>query len=75
MIAIIKYNAGNIRSVQNALNRLDCASIITDDPELAIKLIDSWKMIMIPYILKDIVLAFLAASLGRYIPILRKMVE
>lgn len=33
MIAIIKYNAGNIRSVQNALNRLGYESIITDDPE------------------------------------------
>lgn len=32
MIAIIKYNAGNIRSLQNALNRLGYASIITDDP-------------------------------------------
>lgn len=31
MIAIIKYNAGNIRSVQNALNRLGYDSIITDD--------------------------------------------
>ena len=31
MIAIIKYNAGNIRSVQNALSRLGYASIITDD--------------------------------------------
>jgi glutamine amidotransferase len=31
MIAIVKYNAGNIRSVQNALNRLGFASIITDD--------------------------------------------
>lgn len=30
---------------------------------------------MIPYILKDIVLAFIAASLGRYIPTLRKLVE
>lgn len=30
MIAIIKYNAGNIRSVQNALQRLGCESIITD---------------------------------------------
>jgi len=30
---------------------------------------------MIPYILKDIVLAFLAASLGRYIPILKKMTK
>lgn len=32
MIAIIKYNAGNIRSVQNALYRLGKDSIITDDP-------------------------------------------
>lgn len=31
MIAIIKYNAGNIRSVQNALERLGCSSVITDD--------------------------------------------
>lgn len=33
MIAIIKYNAGNIRSVQNALTRLGYESIITDNPE------------------------------------------
>jgi imidazole glycerol-phosphate synthase subunit HisH len=33
MIAIIKYNAGNIKSVQNALNRLGLKSIITDDPD------------------------------------------
>lgn len=31
MIAIIKYNAGNISSVQNALTRLGFKSIITDD--------------------------------------------
>lgn len=31
MIAIVKYNAGNIRSVQNALNRLGYESIITDN--------------------------------------------
>ena len=31
MIAIIKYNAGNISSVQNALTRLGYQSIITDD--------------------------------------------
>lgn len=37
MIAIIKYNAGNIRSVQNALNRLGYESIITDDPDMIIK--------------------------------------
>ena len=33
MIAIIKYNAGNIQSVKNALNRLGYKSIITDDKE------------------------------------------
>jgi glutamine amidotransferase len=32
MIAIIRYNAGNIKSVQNALTRLGFESIITDDP-------------------------------------------
>jgi glutamine amidotransferase len=32
MIAIVKYNAGNIKSVQNSLNRLGYKSIITDDP-------------------------------------------
>jgi glutamine amidotransferase len=31
MIAIIKYNAGNIRSVQNALNRLGYDCMVTDD--------------------------------------------
>jgi imidazole glycerol-phosphate synthase subunit HisH len=39
MIAIIKYNAGNITSVQNALNRLGYESIITDD-EAAIRKAD-----------------------------------
>lgn len=34
MIAIVKYNAGNIRSVQNALSRLGYESIITDDPSV-----------------------------------------
>jgi glutamine amidotransferase len=34
MIAIIKYNAGNIKSVKNALNRLGYESIITDDPAI-----------------------------------------
>jgi glutamine amidotransferase len=33
MIAILKYNAGNIKSVQNALGRLGYNSIITDDPD------------------------------------------
>ena len=31
MIAIIKYNAGNIQSVQNAFKRLGIESVITDD--------------------------------------------
>ncbi len=33
MIAIVKYNAGNVKSVQNAITRLGYESIITDDPE------------------------------------------
>ena len=33
MIAIIKYNAGNIRSVINALDRMGIAHVLTDDPE------------------------------------------
>jgi imidazole glycerol-phosphate synthase subunit HisH len=32
MIAIVKYNAGNITSVQNALTRLGFKSVITDNP-------------------------------------------
>ncbi len=31
MIAIVKYNAGNVQSVQYALNRIGVASVITDD--------------------------------------------
>lgn len=34
MVAIIKYNAGNIRSVMNALNRMDVEYILSDDPEI-----------------------------------------
>ncbi|UFH32537.1 imidazole glycerol phosphate synthase subunit HisH [Chryseobacterium sp. C-71] len=34
MIAIIKYNGGNVNSVQNAIERLGANSIITDDFEL-----------------------------------------
>lgn len=34
MIAIIKYNGGNVNSVQNALNKSGSESIITDDLEL-----------------------------------------
>ncbi|WP_330746307.1 imidazole glycerol phosphate synthase subunit HisH [Chryseobacterium sp. CP-77] len=37
MIAIIKYNGGNVNSVQNALNRLNADSVITDDPEQILK--------------------------------------
>ena len=33
MIAIIKYNAGNIRSVRNALTRLGYSCVITDDTD------------------------------------------
>ena len=33
-IAIIKYSAGNIRSVQIALSRLGIQSVVTDDPEI-----------------------------------------
>lgn len=32
-VAIIKYNAGNIRSVDHALRRLGVTAVITDDPE------------------------------------------
>ncbi len=42
MIAILKYNAGNIRSVSNALTRLGYESIITDDPE---EIINAHKVI------------------------------
>jgi len=42
MIAILKYNAGNIKSVQNALTRLGYESIITDNPE---ELINADKVI------------------------------
>ena len=30
-VAIVKYNAGNIASVQNALSRLGVESVVTDD--------------------------------------------
>lgn len=33
-VAIVKYNAGNIRSVINALNRLGIEPILTDDAEM-----------------------------------------
>lgn len=33
MIAVVKYNAGNIRSVLNALNRLEVEPVLTDDAE------------------------------------------
>jgi len=34
MIAIVKYNAGNIRSVMNALHRFGVDATLTDDPQL-----------------------------------------
>jgi glutamine amidotransferase len=37
MIAIIQYNAGNIQSVKNALNRLGCESVITNDLKILLK--------------------------------------
>ena len=42
MVAIIKYNAGNITSVQNALNRLGVDSIVTEDSE---KILSAEKVI------------------------------
>lgn len=33
MIAIVKYNAGNVTSVQNALKRLGCDTVITADEQ------------------------------------------
>jgi glutamine amidotransferase len=35
-IVIVKYNAGNIHSVQNALHRIGTQAIVTDDVELII---------------------------------------
>ena len=37
MIAIIDYNAGNISSVQNALNRLGYESIVTRNKDEILK--------------------------------------
>ena len=33
-IAIVNYNAGNVESVKNALNRLNIAPVLTDDAEV-----------------------------------------
>lgn len=33
-VAIVKYNAGNVESVKNALNRLNIEPILTDEPEI-----------------------------------------
>jgi len=33
-VAIIKYNAGNVQSVQYALQRIGVESVVTDDAEL-----------------------------------------
>jgi len=37
MIAILKYNAGNIKSVKNALERAGCEALITDHKEELIR--------------------------------------
>ena len=37
MIAILKYNAGNTRSVENAIKRLGYDCIVTDDQEIILK--------------------------------------
>ncbi len=44
MIAILKYNAGNVASVENAINRLGYNTIITDD----IELLQSAKKVIFP---------------------------
>lgn len=36
-VAIVKYNAGNIASVQNALGRLGVASDVTDDADILVR--------------------------------------
>jgi imidazole glycerol-phosphate synthase subunit HisH len=33
-VVIIKYNAGNIRSVDYALQRMGVSAVITDDPDI-----------------------------------------
>ena len=33
-VAIVKYNAGNVHSVQHALQRIGISSVLTDDFEL-----------------------------------------
>ncbi|MBA3694872.1 MAG: imidazole glycerol phosphate synthase subunit HisH, partial [Acidobacteria bacterium] len=33
-IAIVKYNAGNVESIKNALARLNVETILTDDAEI-----------------------------------------
>lgn len=37
MIAIVDYNTGNLRSVENALDRLGCEYVLSDDPEVLLK--------------------------------------
>jgi glutamine amidotransferase len=43
-IAIVKYNAGNICSVQNALLRLGCEPLVTDDKHL----LDTADKVIVP---------------------------
>ena len=37
MIAVINYNAGNVRSMMNALQRLDADAILTDDKDTILR--------------------------------------
>jgi len=37
MIAIVDYNTGNLRSVENALDRLGAEYVLTDDPAVLLK--------------------------------------
>ena len=36
-VAIVKYNAGNVRSVAAAISRLGVSSVVTDDPSILLK--------------------------------------
>lgn len=44
MIAIVKYNAGNIQSVKYALERLNTEYVVTDDP----KILSSCEKVIFP---------------------------
>ena len=36
MIAVIRYNAGNVLSVMNALGRIGAEAVLTDDPAVIV---------------------------------------